>query len=74
MSKRITIRISPDGHIQTEVQGIKGKACADYIRILEELLNAETFSSSYTPEYYEDQNIMLDVQQDQIIKNTSEST
>lgn len=74
MSKRITIKLSPDGKIQAEVQGIKGKACTDYIRILEDLLNAETSSSSYTPEYYEEKNITLDIQQNQIIKNTNEST
>jgi hypothetical protein len=73
LSRRITIRISPDGHIQTEVQGIKGKSCTDYIRILEELLNAETISSAYTPEYYEDSNINLDIQQDETIKNINKS-
>lgn len=68
MSKRVRIQIFPDGRVQAEVQGIKGKACTDYISILEEILNAETFSSSYTPEYYEEQEVGLNVQQQQILR------
>lgn len=65
MFKQVQIRIFPDGRVQAEVQGIKGKACTDYISILEEILNAETLSSSYTPEYYEEQEVELDLQQQQ---------
>lgn len=53
MDKKIQIRIFPDGTVQAEVEGIKGKKCTDYIKIIEELLEAETFDSEYTPEYYE---------------------
>ncbi|MBM4139934.1 MAG: DUF2997 domain-containing protein [Nitrospira sp.] len=68
MKKRVQIRIYPDGRIQAETQGIKGKACTDYIRVLEELLDAEAYTSSYTPEYYEEQTVHLDLQQDQSIQ------
>ena len=68
MSKQVRIQIFPDGRVQAEVQGIKGKSCTDYISILEEILNAETFSSSYTPEYYEEQEVALDIQQEQILR------
>lgn len=59
MGKNIRIQIFPDGRIQAEVNGIKGKKCTDYIRILEEILGAETIDSSYTPEYYESEELLL---------------
>ena len=63
MVKRIKVRIFPDGRVQAETHGVKGKACTNYIAILEYLLNAETVDSSYTPEYIEvEQNQELAVQ------------
>lgn len=53
MSRTITIQIFPDGKVQAEVNGVKGKSCTDYIKIIEEILEAETSDSDYTPEYYE---------------------
>lgn len=70
MEKRIQIRIFPDGRVQAEVQGVKGKKCTDYIKILEEILEAETVDSSYTPEFYETEEIVLENEQRQKIKNS----
>lgn len=53
MTKRIKIRIFPDGQVQAEIKGIKGKKCTDYIGILETMLKSETVDSDYSPEYYE---------------------
>ncbi|NCS10620.1 MAG: DUF2997 domain-containing protein [Microcystis aeruginosa BS13-10] len=69
MSKKIQLRIFPDGRVQAEVQGIKGKACTDYIEILEEVLNAEVYESSYTPEYYENQEVWLSQQIDETVND-----
>jgi hypothetical protein len=52
MSRQIKLRISPDGLIQAEVLGFRGKKCADYIAILEALLDAEAVDSDYRPEYW----------------------
>ncbi|GAB6056534.1 DUF2997 domain-containing protein [Methanobacterium movens] len=60
MGKKINIRIYPDGRVQADVEGIKGKSCTDYIKILEEILNAETVDSEYTSEYYESENLILE--------------
>lgn len=68
MSKQVRIQIFPDGRVQAEVQGIKGKACTDYVNIMEEILNAEALSSSYTPEYYEEQEVEVELQQEQTIR------
>ena len=62
-SKRIQLRVYPDGRIEAEVQGVKGKKCTDYIALLEELLDAETIESEFTPEYYESEEV--GVRQDQ---------
>jgi hypothetical protein len=54
MSQQIKLRISPDGQIQAEVLGFRGKKCADYIAILEQLLDAETIDSEPTAEYWQE--------------------
>lgn len=53
ITKRINIRIFPDGKIQAEVQGIKGKKCTDYLEVIQEILQARIEDSDYTKEYYE---------------------
>ncbi len=62
-SKRIQLRVYPDGRIEAVVQGVKGKTCTDYIAVLEELLEAETVESAFTPEYFETEEVA--VRQDQ---------
>lgn len=51
--EQIVVRIAPDGAISAETQGIKGARCMDYIAVLEDLLDAQTSSSAFTPEYHE---------------------
>ncbi|HHW39155.1 MAG TPA: DUF2997 domain-containing protein [Bacillales bacterium] len=51
--KKLKIRITEDGEIFAETVGIKGKDCMQYIKLLEELLGAESVDSKYTKEYYE---------------------
>ncbi|ABR35926.1 MULTISPECIES: DUF2997 domain-containing protein [Clostridium] len=57
MGKKIQLRIYPDGTVQANVEGIKGKKCTDYIKIIEDILDAEVIDSEYTPEYYESEKI-----------------
>lgn len=52
MGKQIKLKIFPDGQVQAEVLGFRGKKCTDYISILEQLLDAEAIDSERTPEYY----------------------
>jgi len=60
----IQIRIFPDGKVQGDVHGIKGKKCTDYIGIIEELTESRTFSSEYTEEFYETGEVMLHQEQE----------
>ena len=63
MSKRIQLRVYPDGRIEAHTEGVKGKKCTDYIKVLEELLQAETIESTYTPEYYQKEEAAVQEQQ-----------
>jgi hypothetical protein len=51
VSRRIVVTVNRDGSIKAETLGIKGKACLDYVPLLEELLEAETVQSEFTAEY-----------------------
>lgn len=53
MTKQITIRIYPDGKVETKTIGIKGKTCLKYLQPIEQMLEAETVDSEFTNEYYE---------------------
>ncbi len=70
MTKRVQLRIFPDGRVQAEVQGIKGKACTSYISILEELVKAEVVDSSYTPEYFENETVHTGISDEQSVANS----
>lgn len=51
--EKITLKISPDGRIEAETHGIKGKSCLQYIRMIEQLTGAQVVDSDFTEEYRE---------------------
>lgn len=52
--KELKIMIYPDGYVQTETKGIKGKECEKYYSLFERLLQNRTVEETYTEEYYEE--------------------
>lgn len=52
--KKLKITIHPDGYIQTETQGIKGKACEEYFPFFKRLLRDRVVDQLYTEEYFEE--------------------
>ena len=46
-------RVYPDGRIESETVGIKGKSCLGYIKEVENLTGARTVKSEFTHEYNE---------------------
>ena len=50
---RLSIRIFPDGKVQGGIQGVQGKKCTNYIKIIEDLVRGRIFSSEFTDEFYE---------------------
>ncbi len=50
---KIKIRLFRDGTVQMETEGIKGKRCADYAKVLERLADVKIDKLQTTSEYYE---------------------
>ena len=57
--KRIKLRIYPNGKVQAQTDGIKGKACLDYISIIEGLTGVRTVDSEFTAEYRETDELLV---------------
>ena len=57
------IRIYPDGKVQGDINGIKGKRCTDYISIIEELTEGNTWHSNFTEEFYETEEVNIHQEQ-----------
>lgn len=51
--KQIKMKILPNGEIEAETKGIKGKTCLKYIAEIERMANAATHDSEFTKEYFE---------------------
>ncbi|MGQ0846743.1 MAG: DUF2997 domain-containing protein [Sporichthyaceae bacterium] len=49
--RRIAITIRADGTVEAETLGITGEDCLDYLRLLEDLLDAEVVDSAFTSDY-----------------------
>lgn len=52
MGKQIIVRVHDDGTVDAETVGMYGPECLDYFAVLEDILEAETVSSSYTEDYH----------------------
>lgn len=59
---KMKIRLFPDGSIQMDTEGIKGKRCMDYAKVLERLADAKISSIEKTEEYYQQEMLTLDEQ------------
>ena len=57
---KMKVRLYPDGTIQMETEGIKGKRCANYAKIFARLADAKIESIEKTKEYYEQEELQLD--------------
>ncbi len=66
--KRIKLRIFPDGQVQADILGFRGKKCTDYISVLEQLLDAEAIDSERTPEYYLEESEVIQTPQVQTVR------
>lgn len=57
---KMKIRLFPDGTIQMETEGIKGKRCMEYAKVLAKLADAKISSIEKTDEYYQTEVLRLD--------------
>ncbi len=60
---KMKIRLFPDGTIQMETEGIKGKKCTDYAKVLERLADAKIYTLEKTDEYYQSE--ILEINENQ---------
>lgn len=51
--KKLQIKLLPNGEIQMETHGIKGKKCLDYIEVLKKLVDVKILDTQLSQEYYE---------------------
>ncbi len=51
--KKLKIKLLPNGEIQMETHGVKGKKCLDYIEILKKLVEVKITDTQLSQEYYE---------------------
>ena len=51
--KKLTIKLLPNGEIQMETHGVKGKKCLDYIEVLKQLVGVNIKDTQLSQEYYE---------------------
>ena len=54
--KKLKIKLMPNGEIQMETQGVKGKKCLDYIDVLKKLVDVKITDTQLSQEYYETEN------------------
>ena len=60
MAKKLKIKLLPNGIIEMETVGIKGKKCMEYAKFMEEIANAKIKSQKLTDEYYQNEEIIQD--------------
>jgi hypothetical protein len=73
--KQIKLQIFPDGQVKADVVGFRGKKCADYISVLEQLLDAETIDSEWTSEYHLEESLLsTDINQIPMKQSTEAGT
>ena len=57
--KQLKIKLLPNGEIQMETIGIKGKKCLDYVELLKILADVKIEKQEFTSEYYEQEEIVI---------------
>ena len=67
--KQLKIRLLPNGKIQMQTVGIKGKKCLDYIDMMKMLADIKIEKQEFTSEYYEQEESIINNQTD-VIKET----
>lgn len=66
MSKKLKIKLLPNGEIQMETVGVKGKKCLDYIEVLKKLVDAKITATELSQEYYETESEVITDNQNEI--------
>jgi hypothetical protein len=57
---KLKIRLYPDGTVKMDTEGIKGKRCTDYAKVLERIADVKIYKEEKTEEYYQSEILTLD--------------
>ena len=68
--KQLKIKLLPNGKIEMQTVGIKGKKCLDYVEMMKFLADMKIEKQEYTKEYYEAEE-QTNLQQNDIIRETN---
>ena len=68
--KQLKIKLLPNGKIEMQTIGIKGKKCLDYIEMMKFLADMKIEKQEYTKEYYETEE-QTNIQKNDIIRETN---
>ena len=68
--KKLKIKLLPNGEIQMETIGIKGKKCLDYIDVLKKLVDAKITDTQLSQEYYETESEVISEDKNEIRFNS----
>ena len=60
MAKKLKIKLLPNGIIEMETIGVKGKKCLEYAKFMEEIANAKIKDQKLTDEYYQEEEVIQD--------------
>ena len=55
--KQLKIKLLPNGEIQMQTVGVKGKKCLDYVEMIKLLADAKVEKQELTSEYYEQEEV-----------------
>lgn len=64
--KKLKIKLLPNGEIQMETQGVKGKKCLDYIEVLKKLVDVKITDTQLSQEYYETETEIAETEKNEI--------
>lgn len=67
--KQLKIKLLPNGQIQMQTVGIKGKKCLDYLDMMKILADIKIEKQEFTSEYYEQEEQITNNQD--VIKETN---
>ena len=65
-NKKLKIKLLPNGEIQMETHGVKGKKCLDYIEVLKKLVDIKITDTQLSQEYYETETNVQESEQNKI--------
>ena len=57
--KQLKIKLLPNGEIEMQTVGIKGKKCLDFVELFKILADAKIEKQEFTSEYYEQEESVI---------------